>query len=80
MKHILILGSGCAKCDQLFDDTAQAAKDLGIEHSIGKITDMMKFAEYGVMLTPAIVINGKLKIAGKLPTEEQLKSFLTEND
>ncbi|NWK54745.1 TM0996/MTH895 family glutaredoxin-like protein [Verrucomicrobiaceae bacterium N1E253] len=78
MTKILILGSGCAKCDSLYQQAQQAAEELGIEYNIEKISDMLKFIDYGVMITPAIVVNGKLKLAGKLPTSEQLKSFLTQ--
>lgn len=79
MKSIIILGSGCAKCNTLYQNTERAAQELSIDYSIEKVTDMLKFMDYGVMITPAIVINGKLKLAGKLPTTEQLKSFLTES-
>lgn len=79
MKTIHILGSGCAKCNSLYTSTQKAAEELGLEYTLEKVTDMMKFADYGVMITPAIVVDGKLKMAGKIPTTDEIKSFLSEN-
>jgi small redox-active disulfide protein 2 len=78
MTTIKVLGSGCAKCNALFETTQKIATNLEIEFEIEKITDMMQFMDYGVMITPALVVNGKLKIAGKIPTEDQVRGFLTE--
>ena len=78
MTTIHILGSGCSKCNALHESTQQAVDDLGLECKIEKVTDMLKFIDYGVMITPALVVNGKLKVAGRLPTADELKKFLTE--
>lgn len=78
MTTIHILGSGCAKCNQLHTSVQQAVDDLGLECEIIKVTDMLQFINYGVMITPALVVDGKLKVAGKLPTNDELKKFLTE--
>jgi small redox-active disulfide protein 2 len=79
MKTIHILGSGCAKCNKLYDTTQKVAEELGLEYTLEKITDMMQFANYGVMITPAIVVDGKLKMAGKIPSSDEIKTFLSDN-
>lgn len=77
MKTLQILGTGCAKCNQLTAATKQAADETGIEYRIEKITDYMRFADFGVMFTPALVVDGELKVAGKVPSVEQLKKLIS---
>lgn len=77
MKTLQILGTGCAKCNQLAAATKQAADESGIECQIEKITDFMRFADFGVMLTPALVVDGELKVAGKVPSIEELKKLIS---
>jgi len=76
MKKLKVLGTGCYKCEQLFDNTEAAAKDLGIEYEIEKITDIQEITGFGVMMTPALVIDGEVKIVGKVPPKEELKRYL----
>lgn len=76
MKKIHILGSGCAKCNHLAEVTRQAAGDLGLECELEKVTDMMRFADFGVMVTPALVIDGKVKVTGRVPVLEEMKKIL----
>lgn len=76
MTRIQILGAGCAKCSQLATATQAAATRLGLTFEIEKITDYARFAEYGVMLTPALVVDGKLKAAGRIPTNVELEQML----
>ncbi|MBK1828924.1 thioredoxin family protein [Haloferula rosea] len=76
MKTIQILGTGCAKCHKLTDATTQAADELGIEYQVEKVTDMMRFADFGVMITPALVVDGKVRTTGKVPTIDELKTML----
>ncbi|HBR93531.1 thioredoxin family protein [Coraliomargarita sp. SDUM461004] len=76
MKQIQILGTGCAKCNQLTVAAEAAASELGIEYTIEKVTDMMRFADFGVMITPAMVVDGVVKVAGKVPSAEDLKQML----
>lgn len=76
MKTIQILGTGCAKCNQLADASKAAADELGLDYEIEKITDMMRFADFGVMMTPALVVDGTVKVAGKVPAHEELKTML----
>ena len=77
MKTIKILGTGCAKCNQLAEATKQAADACGIAYEIEKVTDFTRFADFGVMFTPALVVDGQLKVAGKVPSIEELKKFLS---
>lgn len=76
MKKLQILGTGCAKCDQLVAATKQAADAAGIEYEIEKVTDFMRFADFGVMITPALVVDGEVKVSGKVPSVEQIQSML----
>lgn len=76
MKSIQILGTGCAKCKQLADATKAAADSLGLDYQIEKITDMMRFADFGVMYTPALAVDGELKVTGRVPKLEELQKLL----
>lgn len=76
MKTIQILGTGCAKCNRLADTADAAARELGIDYRLEKITDLMRFADFGVMLTPALAVDGEVKVAGKVPSQEELKQML----
>ncbi len=72
-----ILGTGCAKCNQLAASTQAAADRLGLDYEMEKVTDFMRFAELGVMVTPALIVDGKLKVAGRVPTDADLEKMLT---
>jgi len=76
MKKLQILGTGCAKCNNLADVTKNAADEIGLEYELEKVTDMMRFADFGVMFTPALVVDGVVKISGKVPSLEQAKELL----
>lgn len=76
MKKLQILGTGCAKCNQLTEATRAAADESGIDYEIEKITDFMRFADFGVMITPALVVDGEVKVVGKVPSIEELKKLL----
>ncbi len=77
MKILQILGTGCAKCKQLAEATRAAADASGIDYEMEKITDFMRFADFGVMITPALVVDGEVKVAGKVPSIEELKKLLS---
>ena len=79
MVKIKILGTGCAKCKKLAEQTELAAKAMGIEYSLEKITDIQEIINFGVMSTPALVVDGKVLLTGKLPTVEELKKLLVGN-
>jgi small redox-active disulfide protein 2 len=76
MHKIQILGTGCAKCDNLTKATTAAADELGIPYEIEKVTDFLKFVDFGVMVTPALVVDGNVLVAGKVPNHEQLLELL----
>jgi small redox-active disulfide protein 2 len=77
--EIKVLGTGCPKCKALEKATKNAVTELGINADIGKEEDIMKIMQYGVMHTPALVIDGKVVISGRVPNEKELKIFLTSN-
>ena len=77
MKDIKILGTGCPKCQELFDMTQKAVQDIGVECQIEKITDIQKIITFGVMMTPALVVDGQVKIFGKVPSLDDLKKMLS---
>ncbi|MEX1119734.1 MAG: thioredoxin family protein [Terrimicrobiaceae bacterium] len=76
MKKLQILGTGCAKCNALTEVTKQAADELGLPYEIEKVTDMMRFADFGVMITPALVVDGVVKVTGKVPSLSDAKALL----
>lgn len=76
MKDIKVLGTGCKKCQMLAETAEQAAKEMAIEYSFEKVTDLNAIMSYGVMFTPALVIDGEVKVAGKVPSIEAIKKLL----
>lgn len=80
MKTIQILGSGCAKCQRLAEAAEAAAQELGIEYRLEKITDIRRFVEFGVMMTPAMAVDGELKVSGRIPARDELKLAIQESD
>ena len=78
MMKVQILGTGCPKCKKLAELTDQAAKELGLDLEIEKVTEVSKIMDFGVMTTPALAIEGKVVLAGHLPTYEKLKDILTK--
>lgn len=76
MKNIKILGSGCKRCQKAQDIVAAAAKELGLEITVEKITDYADIAKYGVAATPGIVVEGKVVHAGGLPKQKDVLRWL----
>jgi small redox-active disulfide protein 2 len=76
MKKIEVLGAGCPKCKKLLEQTMIAADQLGMECKIEKVEDIQKIMTYGVMMTPALVVDGQVKVTGKVPSIEELKKLL----
>lgn len=77
MKKLQILGTGCAKCTKLAETTEQAAKSLGVEYQLEKVTDINAIMGFGVMMTPALVVDGVVKVVGKVPSVEEIKKLLS---
>jgi len=75
---IKILGTGCPKCKTLESLTRDVVTKNGIEASISKVEDIMEIMNYGVMSTPALVVNGKVEIKGRVPSTEEIKQVLTK--
>ena len=76
MHKIQVLGTGCSKCVSLTKAATAAAEELGISYEIEKVTDFLKFADFGVMITPALVVDGKVVVAGSVPKHEELLKLL----
>ena len=76
MKKLQILGTGCPKCKKLAENAESAAKALGIEYELDKVTDINEIMEFGVMMTPALVVDGEVKVMGKAPEPEAIKAML----
>lgn len=74
---IEILGTGCVKCRKLYENTQVAVKELGLEAEIVKVEDMEEITNYGVMVTPALAVDGKVKVGGRIPTLDEIKNFLS---
>jgi small redox-active disulfide protein 2 len=75
---IEILGTGCPKCKKLNELTEEAVKELGVSAEIIKVTDINKIIDYGVMVTPALVIDGDVKMTGKIPSKEEITDWIKE--
>jgi small redox-active disulfide protein 2 len=74
--RIQILGTGCPKCKKLAENTEAAAKALGLEYTIEKVTDINRIMGFGIMTTPGLAVDGKVKVAGKVPSVEEIKKML----
>ena len=76
MKKIQILGTGCAKCQKLAAVADEAAKSLGLPYEIEKVTEIDRIMGFGVMFTPALVVDGVVKVAGRAPSLDETKKLL----
>jgi small redox-active disulfide protein 2 len=76
MKKLQILGTGCPKCQKLTENTEAAAKALGIEYELVKIKDIAQIMAFGVMMTPALAVDGVVKVSGKVPSVDEIKKLL----
>jgi len=76
MRLVQVLGPGCAKCEKLKKNAEDAVKSAGIEAAVEKITDINVITGFGIMMTPALVIDGEVKMSGKVATPEEIKKLL----
>ena len=76
MKTLKVLGGGCSRCAQLMERTEQAAKSLGLEYTLEKVSDLNQIAGHGVVYTPALVVDGVVKFSGTVPPVDKIKEFL----
>ena len=77
---IEILGMGCPKCKKTTQNAQQAVEELGIDAEIIKVEELDKITEYGVMMTPALVIDGEVKAAGKIPSKQEIINWIEEKE
>jgi len=75
--RIEVLGTGCAKCNMLENATRKVADRLGLDYTLHHVKDIARITEYGVMMTPALAIDGQVKVTGKVPSEAELEKLLT---
>ena len=73
---IQVLGTGCPKCKLLAEQTERAVRELGLGEEVEKITDIEEILDFGVMMTPALAIDGVVKVVGKVPAIDELKGML----
>jgi len=77
MTTLQILGTGCPKCKKLAENAQAAVGELGTEYQVEKVTDINEIMKFGVMMTPALAIDGQVKVVGKVPSAEEIKKLLT---
>ncbi len=78
MTKIQILGTGCPKCQKLTENAKAAADQLGLDYELVKVTDLSEITKFGVMMTPALAVDGQVKSAGKLLDAEAIKPLIQE--
>ena len=78
MKRIQILGTGCPKCKKTYERVEQAVRELGICAEIEKIEDLKAIMNFGIMVTPAVAIDGDVKVSGKIPSVDEIKKYISE--
>lgn len=76
MKTLQVLGTGCAKCKKLGEQAEAAAKAAGVEYRLEKVTDLRQIMQFGVMTTPALVVDGVVKVSGRVPDVDEIKRML----
>jgi small redox-active disulfide protein 2 len=77
-KTIQILGPGCAKCTKLAEESEKAARELGLDFEIVKVTDVREIMKYGVLSTPGLAVDGKVKAVGKVLDAQKIKEFIQD--
>lgn len=76
MKKLQILGTGCPKCRKLAENARAAAEELGIEYELEKVTDINEIIGFGVMMTPALAVDGEVRLSGKAGSVDEIKGLL----
>ncbi len=76
MKKLQILGPGCPKCKKLAENAEAAARELELDYEIEKVTDINDIMKFGVMMTPALAVDGQVKVVGKVPSPDEIKKML----
>lgn len=78
MKKLQILGTGCPTCEKLAIMTHDAASDLNLDFTLEKVTRIEEIMAFDILSTPALVVDGEVKVSGRLPSSEELKGMLTD--
>ena len=76
MKKLQVLGPGCPKCEELTRRTDEAAKALGVDYELEKVKDLNQMMALGVFMTPALVVDGEVKVVGKVPSLDEIKTMI----
>jgi small redox-active disulfide protein 2 len=76
--EIKVLGPGCSRCRKVEEIVHEAVTESGVEANIEKVTDIMKITDYGVMGTPAVIVDDEVVCVGKVPTKEEVKKWITK--
>jgi len=76
--EIKILGPGCSKCKALYKAVVETVEEMGVSADVKKVEKLDEIVEAGVMLTPGLVINGKVKVSGKVPRKEDIKKYIKQ--
>ncbi len=77
MMEIKVAGPGCPKCNQLEDLVKEVVSELGMDAQVTKITDFSEIVQTGIMTTPGLIVNGRVKVSGKVPAKEEITRILT---
>lgn len=77
MKQVQVLGPGCAKCEKLKQNAEEAVQQSGVEATVEKVSDINEITSFGVMMTPALVVDGQVKVVGKVPSVDEIKGLLS---
>jgi small redox-active disulfide protein 2 len=76
MKKVQILGTGCPKCNKLYELACLAVEQDGLDAEVVKVSNINEIINFGIMVTPALAVDGEVKVSGKLPTIEEIKSYI----
>jgi len=74
---VSVLGTGCAKCDKLYKAVEQVIGELGLDAELEKVSGIQEIMAFGVMMTPALAVDGEVKVAGKVPAKDEIKAMLS---
>lgn len=77
MRQVQVLGPGCPKCEKLKQSAEEAVQQSGVEATVEKVNDINEITSFGVMMTPALVIDGEVKVVGRVPSADEIKRLFT---
>lgn len=77
--NIKILGTGCKRCEELYNTVKEVVNELGVDSEVEKVTDLKDILGYGVMKTPGLVINEKVQVSGRVPSKDEIRDYINKN-